>query len=169
MQLDGFTCLDAEESDLFLETCLFQGNEAGVNGGAIQVTSGKIRVSNSTFISQDRDRKQDIYLAEERKNHMRFYTYKTVFKHDSTTIKSSDADFEEEAYKQDVLQISGYTVLEFKESPYASGIYLSYFGSLSIDITLHKVVSGSIELLHVQLTDCFWSLVCKQGRIQDQS
>ena len=143
--LDGFTCIDAEESDLFLETCLLQGNEAGINGGPIQVTSGQIRVSNSTFISQERDQQQDIYLAEERKKRMKFYTYKTIFKHDSTIIKSSDADFEEEAYKQDVLQLSGTTVLELRESPYASGIYLSYFGSTfasSIDITLHKIIGS---------------------------
>ena len=120
--LGGAIALD--DSDVFLERCVFKSNHAYFHGGAVYCTdSGILRMSQTNFSDDTAGKRgQDIVCDLLSKGKCKINTYISVFQHQHITVKSSDKYFKEIVLEENMISPhSGKDIILIEETPYASG------------------------------------------------
>ena len=120
------SCVNVEQSEVCFSRCNFHRNNATRDGGIIFTSKGKIRIANSSFLSEADDDEQDIFFWRDKsKTKFKMYTYFTTFRHQNRTLSSNEADFKNKAFKQRIFRsLDEAAAIQIEETPYASGTNL---------------------------------------------
>ena len=117
------SCVYVEQSEVCFSRCNFHRNNATGDGGIIFASKGKIRIANSSFLSEAEDVEQDIFFWRDKsKTKFKMYTYFTTFRHQNRTLSSNEPDFKNKAFKQRIFRSRDEAAaIQIEETPYASG------------------------------------------------